>query len=364
MEIKFNAKDFLEVLNKIKHIARFDKACPILSNGIFETTEDGLKITVSSLLNRAEINAEVVVIEPGKCLIEIDKLTAIISTFTGETFIEEKDNVIWIKSGKTKCRLDKNLLEDYPENLFGFSNSECTFKISSDALIEGIKKTEKFTAKAENSMLSGINLKIDNNMAKFAATDGNKLAYILKCSRSSDVFCDIIIPYDSAMNMLPLFSADTDIEVFVEKGICKFLFHNAEGNVIFSTRLLEGQYPKFEQLIPKESQINFELNKDELKKALERISVVESKDDKCIVLLSVKGSLLTVEAKDYKCNDILTLSEKSGDDISFALNRIFLDTVLNVLSTDNIRFCMNTPLSAVLFPDMEHKYMIMPMTIK
>ena len=166
------------------------------------------------------------------------------------------------------------------------------------------------------------------------------------------------------MNMLPLFSADTDIEVFVEKGICKFLFHNAEGNVIFSTRLLEGQYPKFEQLIPKESQINFELNKDELKKALERISVVESKDDKCIVLLSVKGSLLTVEAKDYKCNDILTLSEKSGDDISFALNRIFLDTVLNVLSTDNIRFCMNTPLSAVLFPDMEHKYMIMPMTIK
>ena len=99
MVIKFNAKDFLEVLNKIKHIARFDKSCNILSNGIFETTEDGLKITVSSLLNRAEINAEVIVIEPGKCLIEIDKLTAIISTLTGETFIEEKDNVFWIKSG-------------------------------------------------------------------------------------------------------------------------------------------------------------------------------------------------------------------------------------------------------------------------
>lgn len=364
MKIKFNTKEFLEILNKIKHIAKLDKTCPILSNGIFETTENGLKITVSNLLNRAEINAEVVVLEPGKCLIEIDKLAAILSTLSGETFIEDKENSIWIKSGKTKCRLDKNLIEEYPENLFSFSNSECTFKISSEALIEGIKKTEKFTAKAESSMLSGINLKIENNMVKFAATDGNRLAYILKCSKNSNDFYNIIIPYDSAMNILPLLSANIEIEVSVEKGLCKFLFCNSEGDVIFSTRLLEGQYPKFEQLIPKQSQINFELNKDELKKALERISVVESKDDKCMVLLSVKGSLLTVEAKDYKCNDILTLSEKSGDDISFALNRIFLDTVLNVLSTDNIRFCMNTPLSAVLFPDMEHKYMIMPMTIK
>ena len=363
MQIKINAKEFLEILNKIKHIAKFDKACPILSNGIFETTEDGLKITVSSLLNRAEINADVVVIEPGKCLIEIDKLTAIISTLTGEIFIEEKDSVIWIKSGKTKCRLEKKLIEEYPENLFSFCNSECEFMISSEALIEGIKKTEKFTAKLENSMLNGINLKIDNNMAKFAATDGNRLAYILKCSKSSDAFCDIIIPYDSAMNILPLLSADMDVEVCVTNGLCKFLFHNAEGDVVFSTRLLEGQYPKLEQLIPKQSQINFELNKDELKKALERISVVEVKDDKCIVLLSVKGSLLTIEARDYKCNDILTLNEKSGDDISFALNRIYLDTVLNVLGTDNIKFCMNTPLSAVLFPDMEYKYMIMPMQI-
>lgn len=78
-------------------------------------------------------------------------------------------------------------------------------------------------------------------------------------------------------------------------------------------------------------------------------------------MFSVKGAMAVVEAKDYKCNDILTLSEKSGEDISFVLNRVFLAAVLNVLNTDTVKFNMNTPRSAVLFPDMEHNYLIMPM---
>ena len=143
--------------------------------------------------------------------------------------------------------------------------------------------------------------------------------------KKADVCCDIIVPLDAAANLLPLIIPDGDVEISINESVCKFDIKSDQGNSIFCTRLIEGQFPKFEQLIPKESAISFSLNKEELKNVLERIGVVESKEDQFRVMFSIKGAFATVEAKDYKCYYVLTLSEKNWEDISFILNRLFLD---------------------------------------
>lgn len=375
MQIKVKAKEFLEVLNKIKHIAKSEKSCPVLSCGIFETSGNGVQITVSSLISYAIVTAPAEIIEPGKCLIEIGKLATILATLNGDVIIEEKDTTIWIKCGNTKCRFEKQSLAQYPENLLNMKDIQCSFEMSCSGLIEGIEKTKNFTSNFATHLLRGINLKTENNIVKFTATDGSRLAYVIKAykenmknsmeagkkGKKADVCCDIIIPLDAAANLLPLIISDGDVEISINESVCKFDIKSDQGNIIFCTRLIEGQFPKVEQLIPKESAISFSLNKEELKNVLERIGAVECKEDQFRVMFSVKGTFATVEAKDYKCNDVLTLSEKNGEDISFILNRIFLDAVLNVLRTDVVKFNLNSPRSAVLFSDMEHKYMIMPM---
>lgn len=379
MQIKVKAKEFLEVLNKIKHIAKPDKSCPVLSCGIFEANNDEVQITASSLISYAIVTAPAEIIEPGKCLIEIGKLATILATLNGDVIIEEKDAAIWIKCGNTKCRLEKQSLAQYPENLLNMKDIQCSFEMSCSGLIEGIEKTKNFTSNFATHILRGINLKTENNMAKFAATDGNRLAYVIKTYKENmknsteageegkkntetpDACCDVIIPLDAAANLLPLIISDGDVEISINESVCKFDIKSDQGNIIFCTRLIEGQFPKVEQVIPKESAISFSLNKEELKNVLERIGAVECKEDQFRVMFSIKGTFATIEAKDYKCNDVLTLSEKNGEDISFILNRIFLDAVLNVLRTDVVKFNLNSPKSAVLFSDMEHKYMVMPM---
>ena len=396
MQIKVKAKEFLEVLNKIKHIAKPDKTCPVLSCGIFETIGNGVQITASSLISYAIVTAPAEIIEPGKCLIEIGKLATILATLNGDVIIEQKDAAIWIKCGNTKCRFEKQSLAQYPENLLNMKDVQCSFEMSCSGLIEGIEKTKNFTSNFATHILRGINLKTENNMAKFAATDGNRLAYVIKTykenmknsteageegrrggkasdenikslmkideeGKKADVCCDIIIPLDAAANLLPLIIPDGDVEISINESVCKFDIKSDQGNIIFCTRLIEGQFPKVEQLIPKESAISFSLNKEELKNVLERIGVVECKEDQFRVMFSIKGAIATVEAKDYKCNDVLTLSGKNGEDISYILNRLFLDEVLKVISTDTVTFNLNSPRSPVLFSDMEHKYMIMPM---
>ena len=398
MQIKVKVSEFLEILNKIKHIAKPEKSCPALTNAIFETTGNGVQVAVSSLTNYAVVSAPAEIIEPGKCLIEIGKLSTILSTLSGEAVIEEKDSVIWIKCGNTKCRLEKKTLSEYPENLFNMKETQFSFRITSSALAEGFKKTEKFTSGLANGILNSVNIKVENNIVKFAATDGHRLANVVKTTETPDVKCDIIIPFDAVSNLLPLILSGGDVEISTNESICKFeinsgfadgrsiaspdseqmtpaaakpLRRNSEsveqiqdterGDIIFCARLIEGQYPNFERLIPKESAISFSLNKEELKNVLERISVVEAKEDQNRVMFSIKGAMAIVEAKDYKCNDVLTLTEKSGDDISFIINRLFLEAVLSVMSTDTVKFNMNSSMSAILFPDMEHHYLVMPM---
>lgn len=358
MQIRIKVDEFLEVLNKIKHIAKPEKVYPVLSNGIFETGNDKVQITAASLNNKVIIDAPAEIIESGKCLIDIAKLTAILETLSGNALIEEKDSVIWIKKDNTKCKLEKTDLSAYPEDLFRFGDADITINISVKDLFEALKKSEKFSDHNSSEILSGININVSESIVKFAATDGNKLAYIIKCTSSPDVNTNIIIPAFSVNSLLQLLPSEGDAAILLSRDICKFEFENIK----FYTRLIEGQYPKVEQLIPKESTTEFSVNKTELKNALDRIGVVEVKDDKCVVMFTVKGSLMTVEAKDYKSNDVLALEEKSGEDISFKLNRYFLMTVLNALSGNFVKFKLTTPRSAILFPDKENKFMIMPMT--
>ena len=358
MQIRIKVDEFLEVLNKIKHIAKPEKVYPVLSNGVFETINDKVQITAASLNNKVIIDVPAEIIEPGKCLIDIAKLTAILGTLSGNALIEEKDSVIWIKKDNTKCKLEKTDLSAYPEDLFRFGDADITINISVKDLFEALKKSENFSDHNSSRILNGININISESIAKFAATDGNKLAYIIKCTSSPDVNTNIIIPAFSVNSLLQLLPSEGDAAILLSRDICKFEFENIK----FYTRLIEGQFPKVEQLIPKESTTEFSVNKTELKNALDRIGVVEVKDDKCVVMFTVKGSLMTVEAKDYKSNDVLALEEKSGEDISFKLNRYFLMTVLNALSGNFVKFKLTTPRAAILFPDKENKFMIMPMT--
>lgn len=355
MQIKIKVCEFLEVLNKIKHIAKPDKTCPVLSNGMFETTDSGIRITVANLISTAVVNTAAEIIESGKCLIDLCKLSAILATLSGDVTIEEKDAVIWIKKDKTKCKLEKTKLSDYPQDLYKLNNPDAEFMITAASLREGIKKTEKFSEKSSN-ILSGINIKTDGNLVKFSACDGNRLAYIIKCCESSDIFVDITISEASANSLLPFLPNDGDVNIKVSAALCEFEFDN----IRFCTRLLEGVFPKIEQLLPKSHTTKLSVNKDELKKVLERIEVVETKADKCAVMFTVKGAFMTVEASEYKCNNVLTLEEKEGEDISFKLNRCFLQAVLSSISGTFVKFELTGPRSPVLFPDMEDKFLIMP----
>lgn len=356
MKIKVKVSEILEVLNKIKHIAKLEKVKPVLGSGLFETLDDKIKITVTSFTNHAVVTVPAIIEQQGKCLIEINQIVSILGTLSGEVSIEDAENVVWIRQNKTKCRLNIMNISEYPVNMFKIDNPEAEFSMSSKALFDGLKKVVKFTEYGVSSILSGVFININNSIAKFVSTDGNRLAVVIKSINNNDITAGFILPKESINNLLPLIPDCDEVDISFNSGSCLFDFNGIQ----FCTRLHEGQFPRYEGIIPKENKIAFNVNKEELKYALERVGVVETKEDLCRVYLTAKENTITVESKDYKCNDVLNISDKKGEDIYFILNRVYLETVLSVISTDVVKFSMNTPSSAILFNDMENSYLVMP----
>lgn len=355
MNIKIKSEELLLFLNKIKHMAKPDKANPAAAFALFETCGDKVLITVRNLINFACVSVPAVVLEDGRCLVEAGKLALILSSLSGDISIETKPEFVWIKQNKTKCKLPVLAEAEFCFEPFGVNNSGGKFVMTSTSLADGILKVKKF-ASAESPLLSGINIRAADRMVTFSATDGNRCASAVKCTESDFACADFILPSISAANLLPLIPEDGSIEINFNKTSCTFTVDEAE----FSTRLIGGVFPRTDRLFPISSAIEFAVDKGELQRALDCIAAVEEADDLSRVSFSVKGVFLTVEAEGYKYNSVLTLTEKNGEDISFRINRIYLRDLLSVLSGNIVRFRMNSSRSPILFCDMENKYLIMP----
>ncbi len=358
MKVKINAEDLLAILNKVKFIAKIDKNCPVLSFGLFKTCEKELHITIANMINYAVVRIPAEIEEPGECLIEISKFVSIISTLSKQITIQTKESVVWIKKDSSKCKLETRPIEDYPTSLYNISNPTAEFDMSALELADGFKKVIKFAS--NKGFLQSINLRISNKIAKFAATDGGALGCVMKAIENKDTLVDICLPVDSINNLLPVITSDESVHIKLDNSRCMFKISNIE----FCTQLLDGQYPQYEGLLPKTSAVSFKLDKTELKNILERINIVECKNDKLKsrVMFTVKGGLLTIEANQSKSNDMLIAEDKLGDDITFILSRVYLCNVLNSLSRDKVEFKLNSSTAAVLFVEMENKYLVMPMT--
>ena len=357
MKVKVNVEDLSTVLNKVKFIAKVEKAFPVLSCGLFKTCGDNLQITIANLVNHAIVNIPAEVEEPGECLIEINKFVSIISTLSKQIIIQTKESVVLIEKDNSKCKLETRPTADYPADLYNISNPIAEFEMSALELADGLKRVNKFAS--DKGVLQGVNIRVSDKIIKFAATDGCALGCVLKAIENDNICTDIVLPIDSVNNLLPIISSDEIIYIKIDNSRCLFKISNIE----FSTRILDSSFPKYEQLLPNSSAVSFKLDKTELKNVLERINVVECKDDKLRsrVMFTVKGGLVTIEACQARSNDVLMIEDKTGDDIAFILSRVYLSNVLNSLVRDKVAFRLNTPTQAVMFDEMENRYLIMPM---
>ncbi len=290
---------------------------------------------------------------------------------------EAGENLVNITSVSGKYQVRGMSAEEYPE-LPSIEDGE-TNQLSAAAFIDGLKGSLVACSQDETKqILTGVYMKVQPDRLEFAATDGHRLGIAeVYPPESADVpvtedgrgSFEVTVPAKALRELEKMLGArheDDKLEVQLEQGQLVF----AWGDQKLTSRTLEGKYPDYRLLIPKQFQRQITLDRKQLLSALERIAIIADSSSN-LVKFSIDGTsqsiALSVEAQDRGNGRESLAAQITGADLDIAFNVKYLMDGLKTLPTAEITIALNGPLEPVILTPLggiKMTYLVMPVQLR
>lgn len=252
------------------------------------------------------------------------------------------------------------------------------------ALIEGLRSS-LFSASPDEAkqMLTGVHLTMNDTGLEFAATDGHRLAVVETLNAETDEKpaksakkktadepneLDVTIPAKALQELIKMLDRQADSSVIVRFDRGQAVFEWTDQRL--TTRLLEGQYPNYRQLVPKQFSHQATVDRRQFLSALERIAVLaDQKNNIAKLTLSNSKEILglSVDAPDVGSGEETIPAQITGEDLIIAFNVRYLVDGLKTLSTSEIQMQFNTSTSPAIFTPLgglKLTYLVMPVQVR
>lgn len=347
---------------------------PILGNIKLVADENNQTLTLTAFdLNIAivmPLSAQVVtggaITLPSKLLGDIvSRLPDEDVTIFNTSALEEATNLVSLTCGSGKYQLNGLPVEEFPElpNI----DSDESFDIAIATLRAGLAATLIAVSQDETKrILTGVHFVSAPDYLEFAATDGHRLSVIKTLVEDGQEFVATIPA--KALKTLDLLIGNQDLPITMRTDSANAVFELPNGTLI--TRLLDGTYPSYRQLLPTSLGRKITLERKLLVSALERISVLADTKNN-IVKITVDNDAqeisLSVESPDVAAGREALSAQVSGDDLEIAFNVKYLADGLKTLHTNEIQLqfnAANTPALLVPIGGDEQTYLLMPVQIR
>ncbi|MEY2764305.1 MAG: hypothetical protein RLZZ205_729, partial [Bacteroidota bacterium] len=331
-----------------------NNSLPILDNFLFEIRPQTLTVSASDLetaitvtLDGIDTKGEGVLCVPAKLLMDILKS---IPEHPLNFTIDPKTYGIEISSDFGKYKLTGVNGDDFPKA--PAMDSDKSFKVPGDVMSRAINKT-LFAAGNDDMrpVMSGVYFEVHENETRFVATDAHKLVRYTRTDAGGDA-ATFIVPR-KPLNLMKgiLGSVKSDVSVAYSDNNAQFTFDN----VSLMCRLIEGKYPNYEAVIPKENPFKLTIDRADLLQSIRRVSIFANKTTHQ-VRLKMGGSELHISAEDLdysnEANERLTCTYV-GDDMEIGFNSRFLAEMLSNLDCDNVTLEMSAPNRAGIMRPLE-----------
>ena len=333
----------LKQLQVLGGVINNSNTLPILDNFLFDLKQNKLTVsasdletTMSSVLNVDSDNEGTIAV-PARLLLETLK------TFPEQplTFVVEDNNTVEISSNHGKYALAYADGAEFPKAVELDNPSSTT--IMCDILATAITKT--FFASGNDDLLpvmSGVFFQFSPENLTFVATDAHKLVKYQREDVSASQVAEFIMP-KKPLNLLKGILAGSEAEVTIEynDNNAKFSFEDT----ILICRLIDGKYPNYEAVIPKENPNKLTISRNQFLSSVKRVSIFSNKTTHQI-RLKIAGAELNISAEDIdfsnKAEERLTCAY-AGDDMQIGFNSRFLNEMLNNLTSEEVSLEMSLP---------------------
>ncbi len=344
MKYIVSSSALLKQLQLLSGVLNSSNTLPILDNFLFEISKKELTISASDLetamTTRMAIEAkdEGTIAIPAKMLLDILKvLPDQPLTFT----IDPKTFGIEIASDFGKYKLTGANGDEFPKAPAMEGSRSIT--LPGGVLAKAINKT-LFAAGNDDMrpVMSGVFFEIHEDSMRFVATDAHRLVRYTRTDLGSDQAASFIVPR-KPLNLVrqALGNAATQVQIDYNENNALFTFDH----VTLMCRLIEGKYPNYEAVIPKENPNKLTVDRADMLSSIKRVSIFANKTTHQ-VRLKLGGSELNLSAEDLdfanEANERLTCTY-AGEDMEIGFNSKFLGDMLSNLETENIHVEMSQP---------------------
>ncbi len=355
-------------LQSVLQVVPTKSTLPILSNILIEVLENKLKISATDLdisitdSVECEVSKKGSVALPGRILYEIVRELP-----ETDITVESTNTRVELKIAKGSYKIAAVSADDFPK--LPAVNTKKEIRIDAEGLAAMIRKTTFACSMDETRpALNGVLWQTKGDKMQMVATDGHRLAKVATVNKKlKGVSEDIIIP-PKVLNLIPKFAEGQVREIGIIFGDSNIIFNL--DNTVLTSRLIDGPYPNFEQVIPEASDKALRISKDDLGGAVRRVSILSNTLTHQVKFGLKSGSLtLSTSNADLGGEGIEAIDcDFDGEPVEIGYNAIYVTDILSKMPGEEVIFEFSTPVAAGLMyspevPKDDFLCLIMPLRL-
>ena len=345
INFSINKNLFLQALNTTKRAISLKNAIPILSTVKIDVTNEGItligsngQISIENFISIKNENAGLLVTSSGSILLEATFFINVVSSLPDVTldFKEIEQKQIVLTSGKSETTLKGKDADQYPRIQEISASSPLVLETS---VLKNIINETAFAASTQESrpILTGVHFVLtENKNLKTVATDSHRMSQKkIVLEKNGDNF-DVVIPSRSLREFSAVFTDDIEtVEIYFTNN--QLLFRSE--NISFYTRLLEGNYPDTDRLIPTEFTSVVTFDNHNLRYAMERARLLSNATQNGTVKLEIINDVVSAHVNSPevgRVNEEIDTESISGQDLTISFNPTYLIDSLKAINSEKV----------------------------
>jgi DNA polymerase-3 subunit beta len=373
MNVICGKEELLRGIQIVHSTATSRNALPVLSNFLFETQGDKIKLSSTDLEVAVECYIKGEITEDGGITMPTKRLADIVKELPEGTEIgikSDETNHIDIRCGKSKFNLMGIAKEEYP--VIPTFSRENSFTIEKEMFASMLRKTI-FSASRDlqRYVLNGVYFVAADNKLSIVATDGKRLAYVTTSNIKEKAEGKAIVSVKTVGEILKLLSLNTTSDSVKINITTKQIAMEIDDIILLST-LIEGIFPNYEQVIPKKPQLKIKLNVKDTLAAVKQMTVLTtdrlSSDKSSAVKFSFNKDILKISASTagVGSGEVILEIEYNNEPAEINFNPDFIREILQNINEDFVMFEFTNSLNpALISPKIDKNYLcvVMPMRV-
>lgn len=356
MKFIVSSSSLLKQIQMVSGVLNNNTPLPILTHFLFDVASGELTISASDLETTITTSIQVEAKDDGKIAINARLLLDMLKTFGEEplTFtINQKNFTIEISSGQGKFKIGGMDGNEFPK--IPAVEKANFVEMPSSVLAEAINKTLFATGNDElRPVMSGVFCQLTPDDVTFVATDAHRLVRYRRTDARAQNSVSFIMP-KKPLTLLKNSLTNDDTKVHVDYNEANAFFTFANTKLI--CRLIDGRYPNYEAVIPKENPNKLTVNRVQFLNSIRRVAIFANKTTHQ-VKFKIAGSMVQISAEDLDFSNEGTESlpcSYEGVDMEIAFNSRFLIEMITNIATEEINILMSMPNRAGLITPVEEE---------